>query len=101
VYTAFLLAADSSLLRTPSADRQGFYEQLQVTVREIAQSDGVEPKTELLEGVDVDAVIQLLHRREAELLVIGLHRHTSHISRLCNSVFEIAQNALCSVLGVH
>lgn len=81
-YTAFVTAADSSFLRTLSADRQAFYEQLQVTVREIARSDCVELKTELLEGGEVDAIIQLPHRWEADLVVIGLHRHTSHISRL-------------------
>ena len=99
-YTAFVTIADSSFVRTVSADRQ-LYEQLQVTVREIARSNGVELQTELLEGGEVDAIIQLLHRCEADLVVIGLHRHTSHISRLWNRVFEIAQNAPCSVLGVH
>ena len=43
-YTAFVTAADSSLVRTLSADRQAFYEQLQVTVREVARCAGVEAK---------------------------------------------------------
>src|SRR5277367_5704325 len=43
-YTAFVTAADSSLVRTLSADRQAFYEQLQVTVREVARCAGVEVK---------------------------------------------------------
>src|SRR5277367_4008572 len=98
-YTAFVTAADSSLVRTLSADRQAFYEQLQVTVREVARCAGVEVKTEPLGG-EVDAMIQLLHRWEADLVVMGLHRHTSHIARLWSRVFEIAQNAPCSVLGV-
>src|ERR1700751_20647 len=100
-YAAYATAADPSLVRVLDDDRGALYEQMKATVREIAQREGVELRTELVGDDEADALVQLLDRSRADLLVIGLHRHTSHISRLWNKVFEIAQNAPCSVLGVH
>jgi nucleotide-binding universal stress UspA family protein len=74
---------------------------MKAAIGEIAQREGVEVGTELVADDEVDAVVQLLDRSRADLLVIGLHRHTSHISRLWSKVFEIAQNAPCNVLGIH
>ena len=100
-YTAYVTAADSSLVRVLDDDRRALYEQMKTTICEIAQREGVDLGTELVADDDVDPVVQLLNRSRADLLVIGLHRHTSHISRLWSKVFEIAQNAPCSVLGIH
>ena len=67
----------------------------------LTQREGVASVTNLLEGEGVEAVLDFLVKEKPDLLVIGLHRHTSHISRLWNTVFELAQDAPCSVLGVH
>jgi nucleotide-binding universal stress UspA family protein len=100
-YTAYAMAAEPSLVRGLDDDRLALYLQMKATVRDIAQREGVELSTELVADDEVDAVVQFLDRSRADLLIIGLHRHASHISRLWNKVFEIAQNAPCSVLGVH
>ena len=100
-YTAYATAADSSLGRVLDDDRRALYEQMKAAIGEIAQREGVEVGTELVADDEVDAVVQLLDRSRADLLVIGLHRHISHISRLWSKVFEIAQNAPCNVLGIH
>ena len=42
-----------------------------------------------------------LESQKADLLVIGLHQHDFYVSRLWSSVYDIAQDAPCSVLGVH
>src|ERR1700744_5527252 len=83
-YTAYAMAADPSLVRGLDDDRLALYEQMKTTVRDIAQCEGVELRTELVADDEVDSVVQLLDRSQADLLVIGLHRHTSHISRLWN-----------------
>jgi nucleotide-binding universal stress UspA family protein len=100
-YTAYVTATDPSLVRVLDDDRRALYEEMKAAVREIAQREEVELRTELVADDEVDAVVQLLDRSRADLLVIGLHRHTSHISRLWSNVFEIAQNAPCRVPGVH
>jgi nucleotide-binding universal stress UspA family protein len=100
-YTAYATAGDSSLTRTLREDRSQGYEQMQAAVRETALREGVAPVTHLLEGDEVDALVGFLLRDKPDLLVIGLHPHASHVSRLWSRVYGIAQDAPCSVLGVH
>jgi nucleotide-binding universal stress UspA family protein len=100
-YSAYATAADSSLARTLREDRSQHYEQLQAEARDTALREGVAVITDLLQGEAVDGLLGFLIREKPDLLVIGLHRHTSHISRLWSTVYEVAQDAPCSVLGVH
>jgi nucleotide-binding universal stress UspA family protein len=100
-YTAFADAADSSLALMLNQDRKAIYERLQAEARRTASREGIELQTHLLEGEEVDAIIRFLGHYQTDLLVLGLHHHQSHISRLWSTVYEVAQDALCSVLGVH
>jgi nucleotide-binding universal stress UspA family protein len=100
-FTAFASAADSSLTQALLEDRSQHYGQLQVGALKTAWREGVVSATHLLDGEGVEALLDFLAKEKPDLLVIGLHRHTSHISRLWNIVFELAQDAPCSVLGVH
>jgi nucleotide-binding universal stress UspA family protein len=100
-YTAYVHAADSSLARTLLEDRRERYEQLQAEARESALREGVDAVFHLLEGEEVEALVGFLLHDKPDLLVIGLHRHSWHISRLWSTVYEVAQDAPCSVLGVH
>lgn len=100
-YTAYATAVDSSIPLTLREDRSQRYEQLQAEVRDTALREGVAAVTHLLQGDPVDALLGFLAREKPDLIVIGLHRHTSHISRLWSTVYEVAQDAPCSVLGVH
>jgi hypothetical protein len=54
-----------------------------------------------LEGDACETIVRFLLDSKTDLVVIGLHRHTSHISRLWSTVYEVALDAPCSVLGVH
>ena len=73
----------------------------QADARETALREGVQVVLHLLDGEVADRLVQFLGHDKQDLLVIGLHRRTSHISQLWNTVYEIAQKAPCSVLGVH
>src|SRR5208337_3048484 len=101
IYTAYATALDSSLAMTMIEDRRERYELLQAEARARAASNGVDLVTQLVEGREVDGIIQFLISQKAELLVIGLHQHSFFISRLWSKIYEVAQNAPCSVLGVH
>ena len=100
-YIAYAAAADSSLPQILLADRRERYERIQAEVRETALRGGVTAMTHLLEGDAASALVEFLFQVKPDLLVIGLHRRTSHISRLWSTVYEVAQEAPCSVLGVH
>jgi nucleotide-binding universal stress UspA family protein len=100
-YTAYAAAADPSLEGTLLEDRRRHYEQLHAEARTIALSEGIDLATYLLEGDEVGVIVDFILHHQTDLLVIGLHRRTLHISRLWSTVYEVAQQAPCSVLGVH
>ena len=67
----------------------------------LALQHGVRAKGSIVEGREVQAILHFLRDQHADLLVIGLHQHDFYLSRLWSSVYDLAQEATCSVLGVH
>jgi nucleotide-binding universal stress UspA family protein len=100
-YTAFAAVADPGLPRELKQDRLRVYQELQEKARVQVHGHGIELENHLVEGQPVEAIIEFLRRQKADLLVIGLHPHDLHISRLWSTVYALAQDAPCSVLGVH
>jgi nucleotide-binding universal stress UspA family protein len=100
-YTAFAQAADSSMARLLEQDRLKFYTKLQDTARARMANSGIEFQSYLVEGREVEAIVDFLRQQKADLLVLGLHQRDLHIARLWSTVYELAQDAPCSVLGVH
>ena len=100
-YTAFASAGDPSLPQVLSGDRIRFYEALNKKASSSAQNHGLKLTSHIIEGSTVEAVVKLLRATHADLLVIGLHQRDSYIARLWSTVYALAQEAPCSVLGVH
>ncbi len=100
-YTAFAGVADSSISRVLEEDRRDFYAKLQDHARAQVESYGIGFHSYLVEGREVEAIVDFLRQQKADLLVVGLHQRDLYISRLWSTVFELAQDAPCSVLGVH
>lgn len=100
-YTAFAGVADPGISQVLHQDQLKLYERLQESARERARSHGVELVTHLVGGNGVGAIVDFLREQKADLLVIGLHQRDLHIARLWSTVYELAQDAPCSVLGVH
>jgi nucleotide-binding universal stress UspA family protein len=100
-YTAFAAVADPGLPRVLKQDRLLVYQELKEKARVQVQGHNIELESHLVEGQPVEAIIQFLRGQKADLLVIGLHPHDLHIARLWSTVYELAQDAPCSVLGVH
>jgi nucleotide-binding universal stress UspA family protein len=100
-YTAFAGVADSSISRVLEQDRRDFYAKLQDHARAQVESHGIGLQSYLVEGREVEAIVDFLRQQKADLLVVGLHQRDLYIARLWSTVFELAQDAPCSVLGVH
>jgi nucleotide-binding universal stress UspA family protein len=100
-YTSFASVGDPSLPHALQQDREAFYQHLQEKARALALSQGVDLRTHLVEGHGVEAIVDFLRAQKADLLVIGLHQRDFYIARLWSTVYELAQEAPCSVLGVH
>jgi nucleotide-binding universal stress UspA family protein len=100
-YTAFAQAADSSIVQLLEQDRLKFYTKLQDKARAQMLSSGIGFQSHLVEGPGVEGIVDFLRQQKADLLVMGLHQRDLHIARLWSTVYELAQDAPCSVLGVH
>jgi nucleotide-binding universal stress UspA family protein len=101
VYTAYAGAVDASISRVLKEDQMKQYEDLQTAARSLATDYNIEFRSHLIEGRQVEAIIDFLRKHQADLLVVGLHPRDLLISRLWSTVYELAQEAPCSVLGVH
>ena len=99
--TTFAGAVSSSFSQTLIDDQRNRYVQLLADAREVALKEGVDLSTSLLEGQEVEEIVACLNRSKADLLVVGIRQHSLYVSRLWSSIYEIALNAPCSVLGVH
>ncbi len=100
-YTAYGVASDPGILQTLGEDRLKFYADLQSEARERAAGEAVEVSTHLLDGEKVDAIVHFINEHKIDLLVIGLHHRSLRVSRLWSTVYALAQDVSCSVLGVH
>src|SRR5882757_1509777 len=100
-YTSFAIVVDP---KSPDAMKEGqrrAHGELHEKASRLAQEQGVHAKGSIVEGREVQAILHFLKVERADLLVIGLHQHDFYLSRLWSSVYDLAQEAPCSVLGVH
>jgi len=78
-----------------------YYRKLQADAQETARQHGVALTTELVEGDEVDGIVECVRSSNSDLLVLGLHRH-SLLSRLwSHTAHDLSQQVNSSILGVH
>jgi nucleotide-binding universal stress UspA family protein len=97
-YTSLAIVVDPGAPNAMKEERRRFHSELHERASKLAQEHGVHATGAIVEG---RAVLGFLKEVNADLLVIGLHQHDFYLSRLWSSVYDLAQEALCSVLGVH
>lgn len=100
-YTGYVAGADASVLRMLQQDRTRFYEELQANVKRLASLEGAAVISELIDGGTVEAIAGFVRAHKIDLLVIGLHHRSLHISRIWSTVYSLAQDVPCNILGVH
>lgn len=100
-YTAYSAAADPSAARILEQDREQFYEQLSLRIVEQGRAAGVDVTSYILSGDAVEGIESFVKDHSVDLLILGLHKRTLRISSLWSSVYTLAQDLPCSLLGVH
>lgn len=100
-YTSFAIVADPTAPEAMREARQKLHSNLHGRAAELAHERAVQIHSAILEGREVETVLHYLRDEKAELLVLGLHQHDFYLSRLWSSVYDLAKDAPCSVLGVH
>ena len=100
-YTSFAVVVDPGAPSTLKEAQRRVHSELHEKAAQLAQEHGVRTTSSVVEGREVQAILHFLQEQRADLLVIGLHQHDFYLSRLWSSVYDLAQEATCSVLGVH
>ncbi len=100
-YTSFALVVDPSAPNAMKEERRRAHGELHEKASLLAQEHGIRATGSIVEGQEVKAILHYLKEESADLLVIGLQQHDFYLSRLWSSVYDLAQEAPCSVLGVH
>jgi nucleotide-binding universal stress UspA family protein len=100
-YASFAIVVDPDAPSAMQEARRRVHDDLHEKASLLAQEHGVRATGSIIEGKEVKAILHYLKEQRADLLVIGLHQHDFYLSRLWSSVYDLAQDAPCSVLGVH
>ena len=100
-YISFASVVDPNAPNAMEEDRRRVQGELHEKASLLAQEHGVRATGSIVEGREVQAILHFLKGEHADLLVIGLHQHDFYLSRLWSSVYDLAKEAPCSVLGVH
>ena len=100
-YSSFAIVVDPTVPNAMKDARRRAHSELHEKASLLAQENGVRATGSIVDGREVQAILHYLREENADLLVIGLHQHDFYLSRLWSSVYDLAQEAPCSVLGVH
>jgi nucleotide-binding universal stress UspA family protein len=100
-YVAFADGGGPGIRHQLESGRAKFYEDLREQAQFIGTEEGIELQAHLVDGHEVDAIVEFLRSHKADLLVVGIHHREMYVARLWSTVYELAQSSPCSVLGVH
>jgi nucleotide-binding universal stress UspA family protein len=100
-YAAFSVVVDPAASASLMEERRRLHAELHEKAASLAREQGVRANGAVVSGKEVHATLRFLKEQNADLLVVGLHQHDFYLSRLWSSVYDLAQEATCSVLGVH
>jgi nucleotide-binding universal stress UspA family protein len=100
-YASFAIVVDPAAPAAMREDRRRNQADMHDMATRLANEHGVQATSAIVEGREAQAILRFLKEQKADLLVMGLHQHDFYLARLWSSVYDLAQDATCSVLGVH
>ena len=100
-YSSFSVVVDPVAPAAMMEERRRRHEEMHEKAANLARELGVHAQGSIVAGNEVRAILHFLKEQNADLLVVGMHQHDFYLSRLWSSVYDLAQDATCSVLGVH
>jgi nucleotide-binding universal stress UspA family protein len=100
-YVAFADAGFPGAKRMFAEERQIFYDKLQEEAKVRAAESGMVADGVIVEGDEVDSLVDSITSWHADLLVIGRRHHSSPLTRIWGgTVHEIAERTRCNILAV-
>lgn len=80
-------------------ERRTHLEDVQARAKQRAAQHGLEVETVLIEGDEIEAILEVTRKMHADLLVLGLHRHVPGIEWQ-STMRCIANETPCPILAV-
>jgi nucleotide-binding universal stress UspA family protein len=100
-YVGFADAAFPGSKQMLAEERQSFYDKLQEEAKARATEGGMVADGVIVEGDEVDSIVNSITSWHADLLVIGRRHHSSPLTRIWGgTVHEIAERTKCNILAV-
>ncbi len=100
-YVSYVSAVAPEVPHLLKTERQVFYRDMQSRAKEVAERAGVLIDSTLVEGDEVEALVQAVQQLRPDLLVVGLRRDPGGIgSILGGTAHRLALHADCDVLGI-
>jgi nucleotide-binding universal stress UspA family protein len=100
-YVAYADVAFPGSQRMLAEERQSFYSKLQEEAKARAAESGLRADGVIVEGDEVDSIVDSITSWHADLLVIGRRHHSSPLTRIWGgTVHEIAERTRCNILAV-
>jgi nucleotide-binding universal stress UspA family protein len=100
-YISYAEAAFPGSERIITDERHAFYANLQKEAQAQAEAQGISAEGIIVDGDEIQSLVDDLNNWQADLLVIGRRHHSSLSGRLWGStVHEVAEKARCSIFAV-
>jgi nucleotide-binding universal stress UspA family protein len=100
-YIGYISASAPDATHLLVDQRRSFYEDLQSRAKLHAAEAGVSISTELAEGSEVATIVSVVERVDPDVLVVGLHRHSSDLQFFGGTAHQLANHLKCNIFGVH
>ena len=100
-YSSFSIVVDPGSPAAMMEEQRHRHEDMHEKAANLAREMGVHAHGAIAVGNEVREILAFLKEHSTDLLVVGLLQHDFYLSRLWNSIYDLAQEATCSVLGVY
>ena len=100
-YISYVSAVAPDVPGLLKSQRRTFYEDLHGQAKLMAEQSGIRFHGEIVEGDEIQAMLQLLNQIRPDLLVVGLRLEPGGLSQLLGgTAHRLALHARCNVLGI-
>jgi nucleotide-binding universal stress UspA family protein len=100
-YISYVSAVAPDVPVLLKSQRHAFYSDLHSRAKKAAQEAGVHIHSQLIEGNEIDGILQAIDTIHPDLLLIGLRRKGVGLGRyLGGTAHQLAMHADCNILGI-
>lgn len=100
-YISYVSAVAPDVPGLLKSQRRTFYEDLHSRAKLMAEQSGIRFHGEIVDGDEIQAMLQLLNQIRPDLLVVGLRLEPGGLSQLLGgTAHRLALHARCNVLGI-